>query len=121
MSQKIAIIEDDPAISQMYQIKFESAGYQVAVAANGLLGLDLIKSFKPDAVLLDLMMPQMGGVEMLTKLRKTPDGKKTTVFILTNIGEQEIPKALSKLGVTDIIAKAYHTPAQVVEKVRALL
>jgi two-component system response regulator AdeR len=121
MSYKVAIIEDDPAILQMYQLKFESADYSVRTATNGLLGLELINTFKPDIILLDLMMPQMGGVEMLEKLRKAPGGKDIIVLVLTNIGEQEIPKELEKLDVTEIIAKAYHTPAQVMEKVRLLL
>jgi DNA-binding response OmpR family regulator len=56
---KIAIIEDDQAISQMYRFKFETEGYEVQTADNGKLGLTLIDSFKPDIVLLDLMMPEI--------------------------------------------------------------
>lgn len=121
MSHKIAIIEDDLAILQMYQLKFESEGFTVKTATNGILGLELLKDFKAEIVLLDLMMPQMGGLEMLAKLRLTPEGKDTPVIIFTNIGEQEIPKGLESLHITSVIAKAYHTPAQVVEKVRQLL
>jgi DNA-binding response OmpR family regulator len=69
--KKIAIIEDDQAISQMYRMKFETEGYQVETAGNGRLGLELIESMKPDIILLDLMMPEMNGDEMLEKLRKT--------------------------------------------------
>ena len=71
---KIAIVEDDQAISQMYRFKFEADGDQVESAENGRLGLGLIESFKPDIVLLDLMMPEMSGDEMLAAMRKTPWG-----------------------------------------------
>jgi len=64
---KIAIIEDDSAISQMYRIKFEAEGFQIETAENGVLGLELIKEMKPDVVLLDLMMPEMNGDEMTRK------------------------------------------------------
>ena len=54
---KIAIVEDDAAISQMYRIKFEAEGYKVETAENGKLGLALVEEMKPDVILLDLMMP----------------------------------------------------------------
>ena len=67
---KIAIIEDDQAISQMYRMKFEAEGFAVETAANGKLGLELIDKMRPDIILLDLMMPEMTGDEMLVKLRQ---------------------------------------------------
>ncbi len=83
---KIAIIEDDQAISQMYRFKFEAEGYSVETAENGKLGLELTKTFKPDVILLDLMMPEMSGDDMLELLRKEPWGKDITVIVLTKIG-----------------------------------
>ncbi|HEX8763163.1 MAG TPA: response regulator [Candidatus Saccharimonadales bacterium] len=121
MSTKIAIIEDDQAISQMYRIKFEAEGYAVETADNGKLGLELIEQMRPDIVLLDLMMPIMTGEEMLALLRKTEWGKSLKVIILTNRGEQEIPDEVKKLGVTAIILKADMTPRQVAELVKQKL
>lgn len=121
MSTKIAIIEDDQAISQMYRIKFEAEGYDVETAENGELGLGLIESMRPDIVLLDLMMPVMAGEEMLAKLRTTEWGKDIKVIILTNRGEQEIPPEVKKLGVAAIILKADMTPRQVAELVKSKL
>jgi DNA-binding response OmpR family regulator len=60
---KIAIIEDDQAIAQMYRIKFEAEGYKVETAENGRFGLELVEKMRPDIVLLDLMMPEMTGDE----------------------------------------------------------
>ena len=121
MATKIAIIEDDQAIAQMYRIKFEAEGYEVETAENGKQGLELAESLKPDIILLDLMMPEMNGDEMLTKLRKTTWGKSITVVILTNMGEQEIPEAVKSLGVAAVILKADMTPRQVAELVKKQL
>jgi len=117
-SVKIAIIEDDIAIAQMYRMKFEAEGYSVQIAENGKLGLQLAEEMKPDIILLDLMMPIMNGDEMLQKLRNTGWGANTRVIILTNMGEQEAPEILKKLGVTKFIVKAEMTPRQVADLVK---
>ncbi len=121
MVAKIAIIEDDLAISQMYRIKFEANGYRVETAENGKLGLELIEEMKPDIVLLDLMMPVMDGAEMLEKLRSTSWGKDIKIIVLTNMGEQEIPDKVSQLGVVGVILKADMTPRQVADLVKKQL
>lgn len=118
---KIAIIEDDAAISQMYRIKFESEGYEVDTAENGFLGLKLAESMKPDIILLDLMMPEMGGHEMLKKLREQSWGHNIKVVILTNMGEQEAPEGIRDLGISAFILKADMTPRQVAEIVKKQL
>lgn len=118
---KIAIIEDDIAISQMYSIKFEAEGYQVQTAENGKLGLELLESMKPDIVLLDLMMPEMNGDEVLAEIRKTDWGKDMKVIILTNMGEQEAPEILKQLNVSSFIVKADMTPKQVADLVKTKL
>jgi len=121
MAIKIGVIEDDVAISQMYRLKFEAEGFEVQTAENGKLGLELIEQFKPAIILLDLMMPEMTGDEMLAELRKKPWGKDITVIILTNLGEEEAPKELKELGVHSFIVKAEMTPSQVAERVKQAL
>ncbi len=101
----------------MYRIKFEAEGYEVETASNGKLGLELASVMRPDIILLDLMMPEMNGDEMLKRLRATNWGKHTKVIILTNVGEQEAPDGLQKLGVRRFIVKAEMTPRQVAEMV----
>lgn len=115
---KIAIIEDDQAISQMYRFKFEAEGFVVQTADNGVLGLQLAESMQPDIILLDLMMPQMTGDQMLQEMRATDWGKDIRVIILTNMGEQEVPPIVKELGVTDVILKADMTPRQVADIVK---
>jgi DNA-binding response OmpR family regulator len=121
MATKIAIVEDDEAISQMYRIKFEAEGYTVETASNGKLGLALAEEMRPDIMLLDIMMPVMTGEEMLVKMRKTDWGKKIKVIILTNRGEQEIPDTIRQSNVEALILKAAMTPRQVAELVKSKL
>ena len=120
-SRKIAIVEDDLAISQMYRMKFEAEGYTVQTADNGKVGFDLIKNFSPDIILLDLMMPEMNGDELLEKIRKEDWGKDVKVIILTNLGQEEAPDILKSLGVHSFIVKAEMTPKQVAEHVKQAL
>lgn len=118
---KIAIIEDDPVISQMYRFKFEAANFEVELANNGKRGVEMVKSFRPDLILLDLQMPEMDGTEALSLIRKEDWGKKIPVIILTNTGEEESPKKLRELGIHSYIVKANLTPSQVVDKVKSAL
>ncbi|HEU0266841.1 MAG TPA: response regulator [Candidatus Saccharimonadaceae bacterium] len=118
---KIAIIEDDAAINQMYRMKFEAAGFDVEVADNGVHGVALVEKFHPDIILLDISMPEMTGDEALMEIRAHDWGKTIPVIILTNLGEEEAPKSLKTLGVSSYIVKAELTPRQVVERVSETL
>lgn len=118
---KIAIVEDDLAIAQMYRLKFEAEGHKVEIAENGKLGLALCEEMEPDIVLLDLMMPEMNGDEMLEKMRSTDWGKSIKVIVLTNVGEQEAPGRLRDLNVSAFVVKAEMTPRQVAELVKTQL
>lgn len=118
---KIAVIEDDAVISQMYRMKFEADGFDIQLANNGLHGVELVESFKPDIILLDLQMPEMNGVDALKIIRKNDWGKDIPVIILTNLGEEEAPKELRALGIHSYIVKANLTPRQVVQRVKEAL
>lgn len=117
-NHKVAIIEDDIAINQMYRMKFESEGFEVITAADGEDGLAVIEDEKPDIVLLDLMMPILTGEEVLSAMRGSAWGKNMPVIILTNMGENEAPKSISKNGVLDFIVKAQMTPSEVAAVVK---
>ena len=118
---KIAIIEDDQVINQMYRMKFEAAGFSVATASDGESGVKMAEKFKPNIILLDLQMPHMNGAEALEIIRKSSWGSKTPVIILTNLGEEEAPKTLRTLGIHSYIVKAELTPSQVVARVQEAL
>jgi len=118
---KILIVEDEQAIAEMYQIKLERENYQVKLAANGLEGLELCQRWKPDLVLLDLMMPTMSGPQMLQKMRATDWGKDTPVVIISNLGIERSDVDLEKYKVSAYIVKALYTPKQLVDEVRKAL
>ena len=118
---KVAVIEDDQDLQYLYKLKLEREGFDVATANNGEQGLEVIESFKPDLILLDLMMPIMGGAEMLAHLRAVDWGSSIRVVILTNISKDEAPQALRFLHVDRYIVKTHHTPAQVISIVHEIL
>lgn len=118
---RIAIIEDDPVISQMYRMKFEAEGFEVQIAANGKLGVALVEKMSPDVILLDLRMPEMSGAEALALIRKQSWGQDIPVLVLTNLGEEEAPASLDGLHVDSYIVKADLTPSQVVKKIKESL
>lgn len=118
---KIAVIEDDSVIAQMYRMKFEAEGFEVQIAENGKLGVELCEKFRPDMILMDLKMPEMSGEEALKAIRETTWGKHIPAIILTNLGEEEAPKSLQSLGIHSYIVKAELTPRQVTERVKQAL
>jgi len=120
-NRKVVVVEDDADLQFLYKYKLELEGFEVAVANNGIHGLEVIERTKPQLILLDLMMPTMTGSEMLAHLRTKEWGSEIRVIVLTNISKDEAPPALRFLHVDRYIVKAHHTPAQVVDMVREVL
>jgi CheY-like chemotaxis protein len=85
--KKVLILEDEQSLSKILVEKFELEGYLVKAAYNGFEGLTAVKDFKPDLILLDIIMPEMDGFTFLKKLRKMEGSKKTPVIVLTNLSE----------------------------------
>ena len=121
LHHKIAIIEDEFAIQQMYSFKLESAGFTVKTADNGVSGFKLVEEFRPGLILLDLRMPGMSGDELLQKIRQEDWGADMRVVILTNISKNEAPHVLRFLNVDRYVVKAHHTPQQITEIVKEVL
>jgi two-component system, OmpR family, response regulator AdeR len=118
---KVLITEDDISLQAMYQFKLEAEKFEVQVASNGIEGLEKAEAFKPDLILLDLMMPQLSGDQMLQRLRQTDWGANMRVIILTNVSRSEAPSVLRFLNVDRYVVKAHHTPAQIVSIVEEVL
>jgi len=117
MNQKILLIDDDPAILDIYSAVFKQASYNYSMAINGQQGLEKATSEKPDLILLDIMLPDVSGLDILTKLKGNAETASIPVWMLTNLGNAEIQIKAQGLGASDFLAKAQNTPKQVIEKI----
>jgi len=115
--KKILIVEDEDVIADLIQKKLSKEGYEVSRAKDGVEGLEKMKEIKPDLILLDVVMPKMGGFEMMEKMNKTPKLKRISVVIISNSGQPlELDRA-KKLGAKDWLIKTEFDPQEVVDKV----
>jgi len=119
--KKILLIEDDSFISQMYSMKFRQLPFDFLVAKDGAQGLEMIKKEKPDLVLLDIILPEIDGFEVLRILKEDPELRSIPVVLLTNLGQQENTQKGMAMGAKDYIIKAHSTPQEVVDKVISYL
>ena len=118
---KVLIVDDDQFISDMYVLKFKEAGFEAIAAAEGTAAIEHVKKESPDLVLLDIVLPNMDGFDILKALAKEKLLGTTKVVLLSNLGEKkDIEKGLA-LGAIDYIVKAHHTPSEVVAKVEEIL
>ena len=119
---KILLVEDDPLMIRMYQRKLLTDGYEVEVAVNGEEGLVHVRSFRPDVVLLDIMMPKLNGLQVLERMKADPTTARVPVVILTNLGgsEDDIERGL-ELGAVAYLVKSAYRPDEVIAKVKEVL
>lgn len=119
---KILLVEDDPMISDIYETKFRSSGFEVDVATNGKMVLQKVRGTQYDLVLLDLVLPEMGGMDVLRELRtnKMYD-PSLKVVIFSNLGEREEREKALDLGANGFIPKTEYSPSRLVEEVSRFL
>lgn len=119
MPKKILLVEDDLFLIDIYKRKFERNGFEVKVAETGKKALKMAQDLKPDLVLLDIVLPEMAGWEVLKSLKKGNPNLK--VILLTNLAQRaEVDKGL-KLGAEKYIIKSQHTPSDVVKEVKKII
>lgn len=115
----VLLVEDDEAVRQLVRVTLEMNDYEVVEAKDGLEGLLLLDLHHPDAVVLDLMMPDVGGERMLAQLRATPETKKTPVVIIT--GKPEVaPEVIGLVGKENFFPKPFD-PDALIDRVQGLL
>jgi len=118
MAKKILLIEDEEILINLLQKKLTNEGYDISVARNGQEGLELIKEIRPDLILLDIIMPKMGGFEVLEEMQKDQELQNIPVIIISNSGQPvEIDRA-QKLGAKDWLIKTDFDPQEVIDKVK---
>lgn len=115
---KVLIVEDEETLSQMYSMKFEKEGFEVAAALDGQEAVEKAGGFKPDIILLDVILPKIDGFSVLEQLKADKAIAKAPVIMLTNLGQSEDVEKGKKLGAVDYLVKANCTPMDVVNKVK---
>ena len=117
--KRVLLVEDDESVRQLVRITLEMNDYEVVEAKDGLEGLLLLDMHQPDGVILDLMMPDVGGERMLAQLRATPETKRTPVLIIT--GKPEVaPEVIGLVGRENFFPKPFD-PDALIERVKSLL
>jgi CheY-like chemotaxis protein len=110
----ILIVDDDAVTARAYRTSLEREGFEVAVATDGHAGLDLIQQLSPDGVLLDLMMPQLGGIELLKCIRALPHIGNIPVMVYTNAFVPGLVDQAKSAGATQTFSKMTLTPQMLV-------
>ncbi|MDO8424536.1 MAG: response regulator [bacterium] len=123
--KNILLVEDDPFLIDIYSTKLKESGFEVEVASDGEKALVRAADKKFDLVILDIVLPQMDGWEILERLKeqnaKLKIPSETKIIILSNLGQKsEVEKGL-KLGATKYLIKAHYTPSEVVEEIKKVI
>jgi CheY-like chemotaxis protein len=117
--KKILLVEDDLTLLRMYQRILTIDGYGIETATDGVAGYEKARIFKPDLILLDVMMPKMNGLQTLEKLKQDPDTKKIPVFVLTNVSSDSEIQSAEQLGAEKYLNKSVYEPNEVIEIIRS--
>lgn len=119
--KKLLIVEDDRIIASIYSKKFAVEGFNVEVAEDGQAGLDSICSSRPDIVLLDLMLPKLTGLEILTRVRAMPEFERLPIIVFSNAYMTSVIDAAWKAGATAVLTKANTSQKMLTEAIHDLL
>lgn len=113
---KVLLVEDDEFLSKIVMEKLQLSGYDALYAKDGVAGVKAAREKRPDAVLLDILIPKMDGFEVLRELKADPATKAIPVLMLTNLGKKEdVDKALA-LGAAEYLIKAHFAPSDMISR-----
>lgn len=120
---QIIVAEDDMAMAEIVTHKLNAAGFEVRHAENGVKALEMCQESLPDLMLLDLMMPEMGGFQVLENIRNSKDKKFAAlpVIVLSNLWSNEDILKTQALKVDGYMVKAYFTPDEILAKIKEVL
>ena len=116
--KKILLVEDDTALASVYRSRLELEGFEVEHVANGELALSKILEYKPDLVVLDVMMPKVNGFDVLDIVRNTPETTNTRVIMLTALSQPKDKERADQLGADDYLVKSQVVIGDVVERIK---
>lgn len=116
--KRILLVEDDETLSAVYQSRLELEGFDVKAVYNGEDALSATLEYRPDLILLDVMMPKISGFDVLDILKNTPETKDIRVVMLTALGQEKDRKRAEDLGVNEYLVKSQVVISDVVERVK---
>jgi CheY-like chemotaxis protein len=118
---RVLMVEDHPDIAELYQLKLQLEGYRVAVASNGVTGLELARSLRPDVVLLDLHVPQLDGLELLAALREDETTRDQLVVVFTEDDSPTLIQEAERLHAAAYLLKARLLPRLLSQTINEVL
>jgi len=119
--RKILLVEDDSMIVEMYKLRFEEEGFEVTVTDKGTEAIKLAESLKPDIILLDIILPEVDGFNILQTLKSETKTKNLPILLLTNLAQESDRERAMAMGANDYYVKSQHTPSDVLQKVMELI
>lgn len=117
-TKRILLVEDDDALANTYLTRLEAEGFSVRRANNGEDALATALQYRPDLVLLDVMMPKVSGFEVLDILRNTPDTANLKIIVLTALGQEGDKQRAAQLGADDYLVKSQVVISDVIARVK---
>jgi CheY-like chemotaxis protein len=121
MAKKILIIEDEDIMRNLLDKKLQGAGYQISTAKDGQEGFDFLKKESFDLVLSDIIMPKMGGFEVMEKMSQDPTLKNIPIIVVSNSGQPVELDQAKRFGAKDWLVKTEFDPQEVIVKIKKLL
>ena len=118
---RVLFVEDDASVAQMYKLKLELDGYQVEVAPDGEVALEMARASLPDIIFLDLRLPRLDGLSVLEALRADPQTESVPVVILSSNSERELIERGARLGAMDHLIKSRTTPTTLADGLKLWL
>jgi len=119
--KKILIAEDDKFLSSAYKLKLGKSGFDVQVGGNGNEVMTLLKTFLPDLILLDLVMPIKDGFLTIEEVRAIESFKKIPILVASNLGQKEDIERAIKLGANDFVVKSDMSLDQLIKKINTMI
>jgi len=119
--KKILIAEDDKFLANAYRVKLSKSSYEVKITSDGQEFLQVLATFQPDLVILDLVMPKVDGFTALQKLRTDPKWKSLPVVVASNLGQKEDIERAKKMGATDYVVKSDLSMKSLIAKVEKMI
>ena len=116
--RKILLVEDDEALAAVYRSRLELEGFETMEVNNGEKALSAAVEFKPDLILLDVMMPKISGFDVLDIIRNTPETANIHVIMLTALSQPKDKEKAESLGVDDYLVKSQVVIGDVVERIK---